>query len=160
MDGERRLVESNSIVQIGNCSASPVASPALSVGYPFRNPCCFPTYETGHRSPPASVPVSSRLCFPFLQKCFGMIGQSRPAYFFIRVGVFCFRAIAPLSISYCLLRVILLPTRSCPLLPLTIVAASEAAFYTFVFLPRKYYLQRPAVHPPVLCRDERRAFFS
>lgn len=88
-----------------------------------------------------------------------MIGQSRPAYYFIRVGVFCFRTIAPLSISYCVLRLILLPATSRLLLPFDIVAASEAAFYTFVFLPRKYYLQRPAVHPPVLCRDERRAFF-
>ena len=45
------------------------------------------------------------------------------------------------------------------LLPLDIIASAETAFYTLVFLPRRYLLQRQAVHPPVFRRDDRRVLF-
>ena len=88
-----------------------------------------------------------------------MIGQSRSAYFLVRIGVLLFRAITPLSVLYCSLRLLWRPVVSRALLPLDIIASAEATFYICVFLPRRYFLQREAVHPPILCPNDRRVLF-
>lgn len=88
-----------------------------------------------------------------------MIGHSLVAYVCIRITVLFFRAIAPLSIVYWSLRLTILPPSYRVVLPLEIIAVAEAAFYLFVYLPRRYVLQQPATHPPVPSREERREFF-
>ncbi|RFU30899.1 hypothetical protein B7463_g5455, partial [Scytalidium lignicola] len=42
---------------------------------------------------------------------------------------------------------------------LEILAISEALFYTFIYIPYSFYLQREAIHPSVPTREERRELF-
>jgi hypothetical protein len=89
-----------------------------------------------------------------------MISHRRGRYTFIRIFVLYFRCIAPLSLLYSSLLV----TKLCPPdrlpLALAIYAVAEAAFYLFIFLPRRYVLQQPALHPPPApTRAKRRDLF-
>jgi hypothetical protein len=87
-----------------------------------------------------------------------MIGTSVPELVFIYVTITCLRAIAPLSIIYVLYYAIFQPPLT-GLLVLHVYACCEAAFYLFVYFPRKLYLQSPAYHPPRIDRHERRELF-
>ena len=89
-----------------------------------------------------------------------MIGQSRLAWVGIQVGIAFFRSITPLSILYLASRAIWLHNVPKPCVALDIYAAAESAFYLLVYLPRRYSLHRPTVHPPILSRPERRRLFE
>jgi hypothetical protein len=86
-----------------------------------------------------------------------MIGTSTLEYVFIRICITGLRAITPLSILYCV-ALPFLPHR-----PPLIVSAwpiAETAFYFLVYLPRRWILQRPAVHPLPLPLAERKELFD
>ncbi|KAK6336413.1 hypothetical protein TWF696_001971 [Orbilia brochopaga] len=90
-----------------------------------------------------------------------MIGTSLIDLIAIRISIGFFRAITPLSILY---------TLTLPFLPaafftptttlLSLYPICESAFYLFVYLPRKRYLQGAAQHPPPLPAHARRALFQ
>ncbi|OCL06219.1 hypothetical protein AOQ84DRAFT_390332 [Glonium stellatum] len=88
-----------------------------------------------------------------------MIGTSTPEYVFIRASIVCLRAITPLSILYCGFCV-LRPPRSTFSTVLAAWAAVETTFYFIVYLPRRYYLQRPTPHPTLLSRERRQILFQ
>ena len=73
-----------------------------------------------------------------------MLGNSRPEYIFIRLCIVLLRAVAPLSIAYlalCLiLRRILFSRLIC------LAALAEALFFLCVYLPRKKALQKVRSH--------------
>lgn len=92
-----------------------------------------------------------------------MIGTSIAEYIFIRGCVLFLHNIAPASLLYCVLLLYPLPTplsnyRLPPYVETWLVA--EAAFFTIFFLPYKYHLQRPAVHPQLPSREERAKLFK
>lgn len=87
-----------------------------------------------------------------------IIGRSKANLIFIRSSIFFLRGITPFSFIFIII-VLLLPTRVEPSKYASLYFLIEVLFYLFVFLPRKYYLQLPAVHPPLLFRQERRALF-
>ena len=79
-------------------------------------------------------------------------------YVFIRTNIFLLHLIAPLSVVYSLVNSLVhLPFQ----LPraLKVWFALEAVFYLAIYLPRKEYLQRAAIHPDPPCRDDRRDLF-
>jgi hypothetical protein len=86
-----------------------------------------------------------------------MIGTSTLEYAFIRTCITGLRTITPLSILYCV-SLLFLPRRP----PLIIGAwpMAETAFYFLVFLPRRWILQRPAVHPYPIPQLERKELFN
>jgi hypothetical protein len=92
-----------------------------------------------------------------------MIGTSIAEYIFIRGCILFLHNIAPASLLYCVLLFYPLPTalsgyRLPPYLEAWLVA--EAAFFTIFFLPYKYHLQRPAIHPEPLSQEERAKLFK
>ncbi|KIJ67990.1 hypothetical protein HYDPIDRAFT_83194 [Hydnomerulius pinastri MD-312] len=93
-----------------------------------------------------------------------MIGKSIPEYIFIRAAIFGLRLVAPASLLYLTWEVAGQPHKRTSLkLSLGIYASIEAAFFLFVYLPRRYHLQKAraalaALHPPT-SREERRALF-
>jgi hypothetical protein len=88
-----------------------------------------------------------------------MISNSPLAYIFIRLTVLLLRLIAPLSIEYCFLRV-LVPKYAALPLPLEIIIYAETAFYFAVYLPRRYVLQKPAPQGTAMTRPERNELFD
>jgi pimeloyl-ACP methyl ester carboxylesterase len=88
-----------------------------------------------------------------------MLKDSAAARLFIRVSILSLRAVAPLSISYCVVRLITQRFWTGPVLlrALDGYAAIESSFYFLVYLPRRIWLDRPA---PAYCtlpaREERR----
>jgi hypothetical protein len=92
-----------------------------------------------------------------------MIGTSVAEYIFIRGCILFLHNIAPTSLLYCALLFYPLPTTfSVCRLPLLVEAwlVAEATFFTVFFLPYKYYLQRPAIHPELPSREERAELFE
>lgn len=89
-----------------------------------------------------------------------MIGTSLWDYVFIRSCILFLHSIAPLSILYSV-ALFLLPLTSYRL-PWYMEAwvLAETAFYTLVYLPRKYRLQHAATHPTLLSRADRRQLFN
>ncbi|KZM27463.1 uncharacterized protein EKO05_0010732 [Ascochyta rabiei] len=87
-----------------------------------------------------------------------MIGTSIPQYIFIRLCIFALRSITPLSIFYVSFSLAEQPTSAGGrwLLAWSVV---EAAFWLFVYIPRKRALQASAQHPPLLDKEERKALF-
>ena len=73
-----------------------------------------------------------------------MIGDSWPAYVFIRVAILTTRLIAPLSITYLAASYHTGAFLWSPFVG--VYATVEAAFYLFVYLPRSFYLQRVRFH--------------
>lgn len=69
------------------------------------------------------------------------------------------RAITPLSVLYCV-ALPFLPQRSRLPLYIGIWPTAEAAFYLLFYLPRKWILQHPAVHPYLYPAAERNALFQ
>ncbi len=92
-----------------------------------------------------------------------MIGTSTPEYIFIRGCIIFLHYIAPVSLLYCVLLLYrLLPSTLCvnrAPLPIEAWLISEAVFFTVIFLPHKYHLQRPAIHPELPSRAERQELF-
>ncbi|KAH9848920.1 Alpha/Beta hydrolase protein [Lenzites betulinus] len=87
-----------------------------------------------------------------------MIGDSIPEYIFIRTCIFALRLVAPLSIFYTCANLYygqFILSRW-----LGLYAGAEAAFYLFVYLPRCKVLQKSAIHPPLIPREEREALFA
>ncbi|OCH92258.1 alpha/beta-hydrolase [Obba rivulosa] len=87
-----------------------------------------------------------------------MIGHSIPEYIFIRISIWSLQAVVPLSVAYTIAswytgRFLYSPW-------LGGYALLEAAFYVLVYLPRRFLLQKAAIHPPPLSREERRALFT
>jgi hypothetical protein len=91
-----------------------------------------------------------------------MIGTSIAEYIFIRGCILFLHSIAPVSLIYCLLLCTLPTALSVYRLPPNIEAwlVAEAAFFTIFFLPYKYHLQRPAIHPELPSREERARLFK
>jgi hypothetical protein len=86
-----------------------------------------------------------------------MIGTSTLEYVFIRTCVVGLRAITPISIIYCIGLPFLYQR---PPLYLSAWPIAEVAFYFLAYLPRRWMLQRPAVHPQQLPPAERKEIFS
>lgn len=87
-----------------------------------------------------------------------MLGLTVWDYVFIRTSILVLHSIAPLSIIYSLVSM-LVPL---PVQPPRILQAwlgLEALFYLVLYLPLREYLQRAAKHPPPLARDDRRKLF-
>ena len=89
-----------------------------------------------------------------------MINNTLVEFLFIRACIFFLHAIAPLSLVYCAFLVTARPSKYRLPLFLEVWLIAEALFYTLVYLPRKYALQRPATHPPTPSRDERMKLFD
>lgn len=89
-----------------------------------------------------------------------MIGTSLWDYVFIRSCIVVLHSIAPLSILYSIAIPFLRQTSY--RLPWYLEAwiVAETAFYTLVYLPRKYTLQHAATHPTLLSRTDRRHLFE
>ncbi|CAF3507035.1 unnamed protein product [Fusarium graminearum] len=87
-----------------------------------------------------------------------MAGTLSWDYIFIRASIFFLHLIAPLSVTYSLVSMLVrLPFQ----LPRVLQAwlALEALFYLAVYLPLKEYRQKATKHPAPPCRDDRRKFF-
>ena len=90
---------------------------------------------------------------------FTMIGTSLWDYIFIRTCIFFLHLIAPVSVIYTLVNLLVgLPFQ----VPLALQAwlAFEASFYLAIYLPYNEYLQKAARHPEPLCRQDRRRLFK
>ncbi|KAF2185779.1 hypothetical protein K469DRAFT_726555 [Zopfia rhizophila CBS 207.26] len=85
-----------------------------------------------------------------------MIGNSGPEQIFIHTCITLLQCIAPLSVGYSVV-LILYPPNSFRL-PyfLENCAIAETLFYFLFYLYRIYYIQRPAVHPPLPSAGKRR----
>ncbi|KAJ3453764.1 hypothetical protein MRS44_018396 [Fusarium solani] len=87
-----------------------------------------------------------------------MAGTSLWDYIFIRTSIFLLHLVAPLSVVYSLVRLLVrLPFQFPRVLQAWL--ALEALFYLAVYLPLKEYLQRAAKHPVPPCRADRRKLF-
>lgn len=83
-----------------------------------------------------------------------MIGKSIPEYLFIRTAITALQLIAPLSVLYIVWILLLLPydkTRTPVYSSLLIYAFIELAFFTCVYLPRRYHLQKACKTLPFWC---------
>ncbi|KAH7921054.1 hypothetical protein BV22DRAFT_756505 [Leucogyrophana mollusca] len=89
-----------------------------------------------------------------------MIGKTIPEYIFIRFSILGLRLIAPASLIYLGYELYLHNFRLSMTSWLDVYALLEAFFYVCVYIPRHRYLQKAAVHPPILSREERRALFE
>jgi hypothetical protein len=91
-----------------------------------------------------------------------MLDTSFSSYVLVKVAIHSIRAILPLSALWCAAQPFLPATywAQWPVRVLTYYAASEVAFFVFVYLPRKHYLSTPAKHPPLVPYAERKALFA
>ena len=89
-----------------------------------------------------------------------MIGTSLQAYVFIRACIFLLHYIAPLSIMCCVVSLLIHPSAYRIPRALEVIAIAETAFYLLVYLPRRYILQRAAIHPTTLPRHKREELFQ
>ncbi|KAK9482513.1 hypothetical protein V1527DRAFT_476098 [Lipomyces starkeyi] len=81
-------------------------------------------------------------------------------YLFVRFWIIVLSSIAPLSISYCLLVLFGVPDSYRVPHILEIWAIAEATFYFFTLAFRAYYIQSPAIHPPLPSREKRLELFT
>ncbi|KAF8583199.1 hypothetical protein K439DRAFT_1412365 [Ramaria rubella] len=96
-----------------------------------------------------------------------MIGKSLPEYLFIRFSIFLLRtnqlrgSLRSTHVIASLYTAARLVTSGIALsLPVECWLFAECLFYFLVYLPRHYYLQRPAIHPPIAPRAHRIALFN
>ena len=89
-----------------------------------------------------------------------MIGTSLWDYIFIRLCIVFLHYVAPLSALYCVAVLIIRPTSFRIPLIFEVWAVAETLFLLLVYFPRRYVLQRVAVHPQIPPRDERRRLFD
>ncbi|KAH6871131.1 hypothetical protein B0T10DRAFT_523209 [Thelonectria olida] len=87
-----------------------------------------------------------------------MAGTSLWDYIFIRTSIFLLHLVAPLSVVYSLVSLLVRLPFQFPRV-LHVWLALEALFYLAVYLPLKEYLQRAAKHPIPPCRADRRKLF-
>lgn len=93
-----------------------------------------------------------------------MIGTSTAEYIFIRACILFLHNIAPASVLYCI-QLILWPFLPVSVrcfripFPIEIWLVAEALFYTAVFLPLRYRLQRSAIHHEPMSKEERERLF-
>jgi hypothetical protein len=94
-----------------------------------------------------------------------MIGTSTAEYIFIRACILVLHNIAPASVLYCV-QLLLWPflpesfrVYHVPF-PLEVWLVAEAVFYTVVFLPLRYRLQRSATHHEPMSQEERERLFK
>lgn len=88
-----------------------------------------------------------------------MIGTSLWNYIFIRTCILLLHLIAPVSVVYTLTNMLIgLPFRV-PV-ALQVWLAFEASYYLAIYLPYNKYLQKPARHPELPCREDRKALFK
>jgi hypothetical protein len=87
-----------------------------------------------------------------------MLNNTTFEYVFIRACIIFLRSIAPISIAYCFLLIVGTLSSLQLRLPWYIecIALAETLFYAWFFLYRKFYLQLPAVHPPLYFERTRR----
>jgi hypothetical protein len=88
-----------------------------------------------------------------------MIGTSISEYVFIRVCIAGLRVLTPLCILYCICLPVK-PSRLRLLLWIGVWPFAETAFYFLFYLPRRWILQRPAMHPHSLPQPMRKALFN
>ena len=88
-----------------------------------------------------------------------MISNSIGAYLFIRSCIFFLHLIAPFSIAYCTAILVFNPSAYRLPWPVEIWLVAEVVFYTSVYLPRKYFLQHEAIHPPNMPRHQRNELY-
>ena len=89
-----------------------------------------------------------------------MINNSPASYAFIRACIIFLHSIAPLSAVYCVIVLALRPSAYRIPIVLEIWAIAEAAFFAFVYVPRRIVLQRAATHPELLPREQRGKLFK
>ncbi|MCJ1274807.1 hypothetical protein MMC21_002605 [Puttea exsequens] len=89
-----------------------------------------------------------------------MIGDSLREYIFIRLCIYFLHFLAPLSILYCTVFLLLKPDAYRIPWWLEFYCLAETLFYIIVYLPRRYSLQRAAVHPATTSRETRRDLFQ
>jgi hypothetical protein len=88
-----------------------------------------------------------------------MIGTSFKALVWIRACIFVFHYLAPLEILGLVLLLVFEHDAHRLILLLEILSIAEVIFYVLVYIPRSRALQKPATHPPLLPREERRRLF-
>lgn len=88
-----------------------------------------------------------------------MIGKSLTEYVFILISIGLLRLVAPISFLYIAYVVVAQPTTGWKT-SLGRYALLEILFYTMVYLPRRWLLQKPAVHPTIHTREYRRILFQ
>jgi len=93
-----------------------------------------------------------------------MIGTSTYDYLFIQACIFGLHYVAPLSISYCLIQILLYGlglalSHRLPII-LELWAVAETIFYITVHLLYRQHLQSEARHPPAPSRERRRELFT
>jgi hypothetical protein len=85
-----------------------------------------------------------------------MLNDTTGEYLFIRGCIIFLRSIAPLSITYTCLLFLKLPRSYRLPWYIEVVTLAETLFYALFWIYRKFYLQRPAVHPPLYPEETRR----
>ncbi|KAL8924131.1 MAG: hypothetical protein Q9172_002840 [Xanthocarpia lactea] len=88
-----------------------------------------------------------------------MIGTTWWQFVFIRFCIILLQYLTPISAFFCVLSFFFQPLRH--KIPSLVVAwaVAETLFFLLVFLPRYFVLQKDAIHPPPLPRDERQRLF-
>ncbi|KAL1306770.1 hypothetical protein AAFC00_005433 [Neodothiora populina] len=88
------------------------------------------------------------------------MGPSLPGYLFIRACIFFLHWLTPLCILLYIGSVISRPHGI--IIPRLLEAwlLAETLFYVLVFIPLRYHLQKPAVHPELPSREQRRELFN
>jgi hypothetical protein len=92
-----------------------------------------------------------------------MIGTSTFDLYFIRTCIIGLHCLAPLCILYCCVAIALHGFQVArDLVPrvIELIALAETLFYLLAYLPYRAYLQRKALHPPMLSNAERRELFE
>jgi hypothetical protein len=92
-----------------------------------------------------------------------MIGTSTFDFYFIRACIIGLHYLAPLCILYCIVIVALygIGAARYPVpLVVELTAVAETLFYLLTCLQYRAYLQREALHPPILSKIERKELFD
>lgn len=89
-----------------------------------------------------------------------MIGTSTAEYLFIRACIIFLHWISPSSILICAIAFVTKPRLSALSTALAFWLVLETAFYLLIYFPRKHYLQKPALHPELGMRGDRRRLFD
>ena len=89
-----------------------------------------------------------------------MIGTSTREYLFIQACIYFLHYVAPLSAIYCLIVLALRPSAYRIPAWLEVWAVAEASFLLLLYVPRKVWLQRAALHPEPLPREKRKELFT
>ncbi|KAK3702119.1 hypothetical protein LTR37_015094 [Vermiconidia calcicola] len=87
-----------------------------------------------------------------------LVGKSLPEYVIIRLAIWALRLIAPISLLYCVVVLIIRPRGASDHrwpLPLEIWMIAEALFFLVVYVPLRTIVQQPANHPEPPPKAER-----